>query len=124
VLDEVDRALVELVAHPGDHNGLEEVVDLLTDTLLSHFAYEEHASCSNRWHGWGCTPVSCDGAGGRQFDHTTSAPTQVERTATSRIPVGSIAVGSLSSTTKSASCPGTSLPFVPASPVACAEPCV
>jgi alkanesulfonate monooxygenase SsuD/methylene tetrahydromethanopterin reductase-like flavin-dependent oxidoreductase (luciferase family) len=41
VLDGVDRALVDLVAHPGDHTALQEAVDLLTDTLLSHFAYEE-----------------------------------------------------------------------------------
>ncbi|SFA84397.1 Flavin-dependent oxidoreductase, luciferase family (includes alkanesulfonate monooxygenase SsuD and methylene tetrahydromethanopterin reductase) [Amycolatopsis marina] len=41
VLEGVDRALVKLVAHPGDYTGLEEAVDLLTDTLLSHFAYEE-----------------------------------------------------------------------------------
>ena len=41
VLEGVDRALVELVADPGDHRGLREAVDLMTDTLLSHFAYEE-----------------------------------------------------------------------------------
>lgn len=40
-LEGVDRALVDLVAHPGDYTGLQEAVDLLTDTLLSHLAYEE-----------------------------------------------------------------------------------
>jgi alkanesulfonate monooxygenase SsuD/methylene tetrahydromethanopterin reductase-like flavin-dependent oxidoreductase (luciferase family) len=42
VLDDVDRALVALVA--DEASGLERlqhVVDLLTDTLLSHLAYEE-----------------------------------------------------------------------------------
>ena len=42
VLDDVDRALVALVA--GEGGGLDRlrgVVDLLTDTLLSHLAYEE-----------------------------------------------------------------------------------
>jgi hypothetical protein len=41
VLEGVDRALVELVAHPGDHERLRAAVDLMTDTLLSHFSYEE-----------------------------------------------------------------------------------
>ena len=41
VLEGVDRALVELVANPGDHQRLREAVDLMTDTLLSHFSYEE-----------------------------------------------------------------------------------
>lgn len=45
VLDDVDRALVGLVsAEPGDPapmDRLRHVVDLLTDTLLSHLAYEE-----------------------------------------------------------------------------------
>jgi alkanesulfonate monooxygenase SsuD/methylene tetrahydromethanopterin reductase-like flavin-dependent oxidoreductase (luciferase family) len=41
VLEGVDRALVELIANPGDHTRLQEAVDLMTDTLLSHFAYEE-----------------------------------------------------------------------------------
>ena len=42
VLDDVDRALVALVAdEPGALGRLQHVVDLLTDTLLSHLAYEE-----------------------------------------------------------------------------------
>ena len=42
VLDDVDRALVALVADdPGALDRLRHVVDLLTDTLLSHLAYEE-----------------------------------------------------------------------------------
>ena len=41
VLEGVDRALVALVAKPGDVSGLEEAVNLLSDVLLSHFAYEE-----------------------------------------------------------------------------------
>jgi hypothetical protein len=42
VLDDVDRALVALVAdEPGALERLRAVVDLLTDTLLSHLAYEE-----------------------------------------------------------------------------------
>ncbi len=42
VLDDVDRALVALVAdEPGALDRLRKVVDLLTDTLLSHLAYEE-----------------------------------------------------------------------------------
>lgn len=42
VLENVDRALVELVAHPDDLSGLQEAVDVLTDTLLSHLSYEEY----------------------------------------------------------------------------------
>ncbi|HET8603580.1 MAG TPA: LLM class flavin-dependent oxidoreductase [Marmoricola sp.] len=41
VLEEVDRALVALVEGPGRLGGLEHAIDLLTDTLLSHLAYEE-----------------------------------------------------------------------------------
>ena len=42
VLDDVDRALVALVAdEEGGLERLRRVVDLLTDTLLSHLAYEE-----------------------------------------------------------------------------------
>ncbi len=42
VLDDVDRALVALVAQEeGALERLRRVVDLLTDTLLSHLAYEE-----------------------------------------------------------------------------------
>lgn len=42
VLDDVDRALVALVAdEDGAMDRLRHVVDVLTDTLLSHLAYEE-----------------------------------------------------------------------------------
>ena len=42
VLDDVDRALVALVSdEPDALDRLQHVVDLLTDTLLSHLAYEE-----------------------------------------------------------------------------------
>lgn len=42
VLDDVDRALVALVAdEDGALDRLRRVVDLLTDTLLSHLSYEE-----------------------------------------------------------------------------------
>ncbi len=42
VLDNLNRALVELVATPDDLSDLRRAVDILTDTLLSHLAYEEH----------------------------------------------------------------------------------
>jgi hemerythrin-like domain-containing protein len=41
VLDSVDRALVAYIASPGDLTELQEVADQLSDTLLSHLAYEE-----------------------------------------------------------------------------------
>ncbi len=41
VLDSIDRALVKFIGHPEDFTELQETVDLLTDTLLSHLAYEE-----------------------------------------------------------------------------------
>lgn len=41
VLEELDVALVHLVQHPGDLDRLDAALDLLSDTLLSHFAYEE-----------------------------------------------------------------------------------
>jgi hypothetical protein len=42
VLEELDRALVRFVDDPSSGSGLRQAVDLLTDTLLSHLAYEEH----------------------------------------------------------------------------------
>ena len=42
VLEELDRALVRYVDDPLEGPGLQEAVDLLTDTLLSHLSYEEH----------------------------------------------------------------------------------
>jgi iron-sulfur cluster repair protein YtfE (RIC family) len=41
VLEGVDRALVAFVATPDDFSGLQEAMDVLTDALLSHLAYEE-----------------------------------------------------------------------------------
>ncbi|MCM0677415.1 LLM class flavin-dependent oxidoreductase [Micromonospora phytophila] len=41
VLEGVDRALVAFVAGPDGMAGLRAAVDLLSDTLLSHLAYEE-----------------------------------------------------------------------------------
>ncbi len=41
VLDAVDQALLSFIGHPDDFTQLQEAVDLLTDTLLSHLAYEE-----------------------------------------------------------------------------------
>jgi alkanesulfonate monooxygenase SsuD/methylene tetrahydromethanopterin reductase-like flavin-dependent oxidoreductase (luciferase family) len=41
VLEGVDRALVEFVRRPDDFSGLQRALDLLTDALLSHLAYEE-----------------------------------------------------------------------------------
>ena len=41
VVEGVDRALVELIREPGDFSAVQEAVDLLTDTLLSHLSYEE-----------------------------------------------------------------------------------
>jgi alkanesulfonate monooxygenase SsuD/methylene tetrahydromethanopterin reductase-like flavin-dependent oxidoreductase (luciferase family) len=41
VLEQVDAGLVHLVAHPDDLSRLDEAMDLLSDTLLSHLAYEE-----------------------------------------------------------------------------------
>ena len=43
VLDDVDRALVALVADEAGRrsSGCSTSVDLLTDTLLSHLSYEE-----------------------------------------------------------------------------------
>lgn len=41
VLERVDRALVEFIARPEDFTALQDAVDLLTDTLLSHLSYEE-----------------------------------------------------------------------------------
>jgi alkanesulfonate monooxygenase SsuD/methylene tetrahydromethanopterin reductase-like flavin-dependent oxidoreductase (luciferase family) len=41
VLDTVDRALVNYIGQSGDTSELTDAADLLTDTLLSHLAYEE-----------------------------------------------------------------------------------
>lgn len=41
VLEDVDRALVALVEDAGRVGELQDAMDLLTDTLLSHLAYEE-----------------------------------------------------------------------------------
>ena len=40
-LDAVDRALVHHINHPEDFDRLQEALDALTDTLLSHLSYEE-----------------------------------------------------------------------------------
>ena len=41
LLEAVDAALVDLVSHPTEFDAITDAVDLLSDTLLSHFAYEE-----------------------------------------------------------------------------------
>ncbi|MGH3471276.1 MAG: LLM class flavin-dependent oxidoreductase [Nocardioidaceae bacterium] len=41
VLTDVDRALVRLIEDPEDFAPVQDAVDLLTDTLLSHLSYEE-----------------------------------------------------------------------------------
>ena len=41
VLNDLDRALVGHLLDPADFSGVQEAVDILTDTLLSHLAYEE-----------------------------------------------------------------------------------
>jgi len=41
VLEGLNRALVELVTDPDDFTALRRATDILTDTLLSHLAYEE-----------------------------------------------------------------------------------
>ena len=41
VVDGLDRALVDHIRAPGDFGEVQEALDLLTDTLLSHLAYEE-----------------------------------------------------------------------------------
>jgi Hemerythrin HHE cation binding domain len=41
VLDTVDRALMNYIGQSGDTSELADAADLLTDTLLSHLAYEE-----------------------------------------------------------------------------------
>jgi hypothetical protein len=37
----VDRALVEHIHDPADFTPIQDAIDLLTDALLSHLAYEE-----------------------------------------------------------------------------------
>ena len=41
-IQDVDRALVHHIAHPGDFERIQAAIDLLTDALLSHLSYEEH----------------------------------------------------------------------------------
>jgi hypothetical protein len=41
-IEEVDRALVHHINHPGNFDRLQEAIDALTDTLLSHLSYEEY----------------------------------------------------------------------------------
>ena len=41
VLEDVDRALADHLRQPADFSGVEAALDLLSDTLLSHLAYEE-----------------------------------------------------------------------------------
>ncbi|MDQ6741413.1 MAG: LLM class flavin-dependent oxidoreductase [Candidatus Dormibacteraeota bacterium] len=40
-IQEVDRALVRHMTQPETHDGIQVAIDYLTDTLLSHLAYEE-----------------------------------------------------------------------------------
>ena len=41
VLEGVDRALADHLRQPEDFSGVDAALDLLSDTLLSHLAYEE-----------------------------------------------------------------------------------
>jgi hypothetical protein len=41
-IQEVDRALVQHMTGPDNHNAIQGAIDFLTDALLSHLAYEEH----------------------------------------------------------------------------------
>jgi hypothetical protein len=41
VLEDIDAALIHLAQNPTELGPISDVVDLLTDTMLSHFAYEE-----------------------------------------------------------------------------------
>lgn len=41
VLEDVDAALVRFIGTPDDFTEMQEAVDVLTDTLLSHLSYEE-----------------------------------------------------------------------------------
>ncbi|NUR25413.1 MAG: 5,10-methylene tetrahydromethanopterin reductase, partial [Catenulispora sp.] len=41
IVGEVDRALVNLVGRPDDFGPVQEALDVLTDALMSHLAYEE-----------------------------------------------------------------------------------
>ena len=42
VLEDVDAVLVRFIGQPGDVSELQQVVDVLTDVLLSHLSYEEN----------------------------------------------------------------------------------
>jgi hemerythrin-like domain-containing protein len=41
ILDSVDQALARFIGAPDDLTELQEIIDLLSDALLSHLAYEE-----------------------------------------------------------------------------------
>ena len=41
LFEDIDAALIHLARHPTGIGPVSDAVDLLTDTLLSHFAYEE-----------------------------------------------------------------------------------
>jgi iron-sulfur cluster repair protein YtfE (RIC family) len=41
-IEEVDRALVAHINEPEDFTRLQQAIDALTDTLVSHLSYEEH----------------------------------------------------------------------------------
>jgi hemerythrin-like domain-containing protein len=40
-IQDVDLALVQHINHPDDYDGIQEAMDFLTDSLLSHLSYEE-----------------------------------------------------------------------------------
>jgi alkanesulfonate monooxygenase SsuD/methylene tetrahydromethanopterin reductase-like flavin-dependent oxidoreductase (luciferase family)/hemerythrin-like domain-containing protein len=41
-IQNVDRALVDHINHPDDYGPIQDAIDFLTDSLLSHLSYEEH----------------------------------------------------------------------------------
>jgi alkanesulfonate monooxygenase SsuD/methylene tetrahydromethanopterin reductase-like flavin-dependent oxidoreductase (luciferase family) len=41
-IQNVDRALVDHINHPDEYGPIQEAIDFLTDSLLSHLSYEEH----------------------------------------------------------------------------------
>lgn len=67
VLEEIDASLIHLARNPTDIGPVSEAVDLLTDTLLSHFAYEERELLGPlAQHGFFPGQVTPDQGGGRR----------------------------------------------------------
>ena len=98
VLEGVDAALVRFILQPDDFSELQEAVDVLTDTLLSHLSYEER-ELVDRWRGLASTEIRCESPVVEPVE--TSDGRSLDAVCVHRLAYG-ISTGSINGTARSA----------------------